>query len=227
LAELEEELKGKENEVSAVEELIKKNHTDISKKQLKVDRLNKEFAEVSKNSDGGENKGPLENQKKAIEQKINDLEMECLKVQKDWITNQSALIGFQGQLEEVRGLTDELNTKEMIMHKKKMRLNQQVESHNKRIRELEIAHKNLTFEMNKLNDLIYRHDSATAKLKDANFNIEIQFKQKLKALEKESIELENQITQLKEFKADTLGEIVEAERQILLWERKITLEKEM
>lgn len=227
MAELEEELKGKENEVSAVEELIKKNHTDISKKQLKVDRLNKEFAEVSKNSDGGENKGPLENQKKAIEQKINDLEMECLKVQKDWITNQSALIGFQGQLEEVRGLTDELNTKEMIMHKKKMRLNQQVESHNKRIRELEIAHKNLTFEMNKLNDLIYRHDSATAKLKDANFNIEIQFKQKLKALEKESIELENQITQLKEFKADTLGEIVEAERQILLWERKITLEKEM
>lgn len=227
MAELEEELKGKENEVSAVEELIKKNHTDISKKQLKVDRLNKEFAEVSKNSDGGENKGPLENQKKAIEQKINDLEMECLKVQKDWITNQSALIGFQGQLEEVRGLTDELHTKEMIMHKKKMRLNQQVESHNKRIRELEIAHKNLTFEMNKLNDLIYRHDSATAKLKDANFNIEIQFKQKLKALEKESIELENQITQLKEFKADTLGEIVEAERQILLWERKITLEKEM
>lgn len=67
LAELEEELKGKENEVIAVEELIKKNHTDISKKQLKVDRLNKEFAEVSKNSDGGENRGPLENQKKAIE----------------------------------------------------------------------------------------------------------------------------------------------------------------
>lgn len=117
--------------------------------------------------------------------------MECLKVQKDWITNQSALIGFQSELEEVREKTNELNTKEMIMQKKKMRLNQQVESHNKRIRELEVAHKNLTFEMNKLNDLIYRHDSATSKLKDANFNIEIQFKQKLKALEKESIELEN------------------------------------
>jgi hypothetical protein len=32
---------------------------------------------------------------------------------------------------------------------------------------------------------------------------------------------------LKEEKADILAEIVEAERQILLWERKIQLEKEM
>jgi hypothetical protein len=81
--------------------------------------------------------------------------------------------------------------------------------------------------MNKLNDLKYRHNSATVTLTDANFNIEIQFKQKLKELENESIKLENQITQLKEQKADILGEIVEAERQILLWERKITIEKEM
>lgn len=79
----------------------------------------------------------------------------------------------------------------MILQKKKMRLNQQVESHNKRIYELEIAHKNLTFEMNKLNDLKYRHKSTTEKLEDANFNIEIQFKQKLKELENESIKLEN------------------------------------
>jgi hypothetical protein len=79
-----------------------------------------------------------------------------------------------------------------------MRLNQQVITHSKRIRELEIAHKNLTFEMNKLNDLKYRYQSANETLEDANFNIEIQFKQKLKALENESIKLENQITQLKE-----------------------------
>ena len=32
---------------------------------------------------------------------------------------------------------------------------------------------------------------------------------------------------MKEEKADILAEIVEAERQILLWERKIQLEKEM
>lgn len=60
-----------------------------------------------------------------------------------------------------------------------------------------------------------------------NFNIENEFKQKLKELENESIKLENSIATLKEEKADILAEIVEAERQILLWERKIQLEKEM
>ena len=81
--------------------------------------------------------------------------------------------------------------------------------------------------MNKLNELKYRHKFATVTLQDTNFNIEIQFKQKLKELENESFRFENQITQLKEEKADILGESVEAERQILLWERKITIEKEM
>jgi hypothetical protein len=58
-------------------------------------------------------------------------------------------------------------------------------------------------------------------LKNDNFNIENEFKQKLKELENESIRLENHISSLKESKAEVLAEIVEAERQILLWERKI------
>lgn len=55
----------------------------------------------------------------------------------------------------------------------------------------------------------------------------MEFKQKLKELENESVKLENEITQLKQEKSHILGEVVEAERQILLWDRKIQLEKEM
>ena len=81
--------------------------------------------------------------------------------------------------------------------------------------------------MNKLNDLFYKNTDLQEKLKNDNFNIENEFKQKLKELENQSIRLENNIASLKESKADILAEIVEAERQILLWERKIQLEKEM
>jgi len=45
--------------------------------------------------------------------------------------------------------------------------------------------------MNKLNELKYRHKFATVTLQDTNFNIEIQFKQKLKELENESFRFEN------------------------------------
>lgn len=81
--------------------------------------------------------------------------------------------------------------------------------------------------MNRLNDHFYNNTAQQKKLKNDNFNIENEFKQKLKELENESIKLENQITQLKQEKADILAQIVEAEKQILLWERKIQLEKEM
>jgi hypothetical protein len=81
--------------------------------------------------------------------------------------------------------------------------------------------------MRKLNEVFAKNKDSKTKLANDNFNIEHEFKQKLKELENESIKLENQISQLKEEKADILAEIVEAERQILLWERKIQLEREM
>jgi len=81
--------------------------------------------------------------------------------------------------------------------------------------------------MNKLNDLIYQNNEKQEKLTNDNFNIEMEFKQKLKEMENESIKLENQITQLKEQKSDILVDIIDAEKQILLWERKYQLEKEM
>lgn len=85
----------------------------------------------------------------------------------------------------------------------------------------------MDFEMNKLNDLYYQNKDNYKKMHNDSTNIEYEFKQKLKELENQSIKLEEQISQKKEEKAEILVEIVQAERQILLWERKITLEKEM
>lgn len=108
-----------------------------------------------------------------------------------------------------------------------MRLNNSVNSQLKDIKHLKSALNTLNFDMKKLNDLYYKNTANQTKLYNDNFNIENEFKQKLKELENESIKLENQISQLKEQKADILAEIVEAERMILLWNRKIMLEKEM
>ena len=41
---------------------------------------------------------------------------------------------------------------------------------------LEVAKKNLDFEMNKLNDLFYKNTDLQEKLKNDNFNIENEFK---------------------------------------------------
>ena len=46
-------------------------------------------------------------------------------------------------------------------------------------------------------------------------------------MEREAIKLEIDIDKIREQKAELMNEIVECERQILLWERKYQLEKEM
>lgn len=67
------ELKEKEKEVENFESEIKQRHLRIAKKQHKVDTLNKNWAELSKNGED-ENSGPLEAKKNNIFKQIKETE---------------------------------------------------------------------------------------------------------------------------------------------------------
>ncbi len=191
---------------------IKQQHIKIAKKQHKVDRLNRQLDELKKKNGEDENAGPLEAKKNNIEKEINEKEDLIVQVQKEWIANQTELIEQQTTLSSISRDCDDLRTQKTILEQKKLRLNTSVQGHEKEIRALEVALKNLDFEMNKLNDLYYKNTAQQTKMTNDNFNIENEFKQKLKELENESIKLESHISTLKEEKADILAEIVEAER---------------
>jgi len=57
--------------------------------------------------------------------------------------------------------------------------------------------------------------------------LETEFVAKLREIEQASLEMEGSIRQVKDEKANMTQEIIEAERQVMLWERKIHLEREM
>lgn len=223
---LKEELERKEKEVSKHESEIQANLGKITMRMYDVDKLNTQLGELSR-SDKQASAVPLVAKKKNIEKEITDTEEEIDNIKKEWINNQTKFVTNQHTLLENQGTNDQYKTKRIILEQKKMRLNQNYASQEKQIRQLEIALKNLDFDMNKLNDTFSDNLERQKNLKNENFNLENEFVQKLKELENESIKLENNIQNLKEEKADILAEIVEAERQILLWERKIQLEKEM
>lgn len=70
----------------------------------------------------------------------------------------------------------ELITSKTILEQKKLRLNNEVESQEKEIRTLEVAKKNLDFEMEKLNDLLHKNKHQRDKLKKQNVNTQQEFK---------------------------------------------------
>jgi UDP-glucose 6-dehydrogenase len=85
------ELKEKEIEVEKFEQNIKKRHNRIDKKQLKVDKLNRQWA-VLKDSGIDENSGPMEAKKNSILKSTKELEDQIINIQKQWISNQTDLI---------------------------------------------------------------------------------------------------------------------------------------
>ncbi len=70
------------------------------------------------------------------------------------------------------GDCEELRTQKTILEQKKLRLDNSVQGHEKEIRQLEVAKKNLDAEMKKLNTLFYKNTDMQEKLKNDNFNIE-------------------------------------------------------
>merc|ERR1719327_178956 len=78
-----------------------------------------------------------------------------------------------------------------------------------------------------MNSAIVKNDSRSRELGNSNAMMETEFVQKLKEIEAQCQSMEAQVAQVKEEKAALTQDILEAERQVLLWERKISLEKEM
>ena len=59
-------LEGREKEVYEFEQSIKKRHNIIDKKQLKVDKLNRIWAQLKEKGGDDENSGPMEAKKNNI-----------------------------------------------------------------------------------------------------------------------------------------------------------------
>ncbi|KRX04742.1 hypothetical protein PPERSA_11798 [Pseudocohnilembus persalinus] len=217
-----------QNELTVIvyETQIRTGHDLNEKKQHEVGRLNKLHDELlSSQSDTSRNKDEAE--KDSLKKSTKELKDANEKMQRDWISKQTELVSKHTQGEQIEENVNNLKTQQTILEQKKSRLNNQYTSYEKEIREIKNALKNLQNDMNKLNDALYENRAKKSKLDNENFNIESEFVEKLKELEKDSVKLEVEIDRLKDEKANLLSEIVECERQILLWERKIQLEKEM
>jgi hypothetical protein len=112
------------------------------------------------------------------------------------------------------------------MSQKKVRLLQDINTNTASIKALKINIVILHSDMARLNDLVGRNSRMHEELKNENFVVEQEFIQELKDMEKEAVDMEAKIASTKASKNQILDEIVEAERQIMLWEKKIQVRRE-
>jgi len=215
-----------EKEFSKAESQIKHNHEDLEKKQLKVDFLNKKFGEISK-SRGGEEEGIYELKIKELNMIRQNIVKDIEDTETEWLSKKTIIVAKEKVLAGLKEECVEGRSKQTILDHKKIRLKESLESMTKEITRVEVEIKNLGFEMNKNNVLLDKTQVSKEKLEHKLFNVEINFSDRLSKKENEAIKLEIEIEVLREEKSDTLAQVIEVERQIYLWERKIELENQM
>lgn len=226
LSALDTELKEKTELSDRYEVEIRKRNNEIEKKQADVDRLNRRYDGLVAAQEAPESTGPLEATIYNLNKSIAAKTAENTELQKRWITLQTELVGIVSASNEKSERLQELHSTNAILYQKKVRQEASLASHKKEISELEGGIRKLHQDMKRLNELLAKNVELQGKLTDENFNMETDFVKKLKEMEVSSIETEATIQATTEEKNQLLNDIVEAEKQVMLWERKIQLEKE-
>mmetsp|Transcript_125350 Transcript_125350/g.217322 ORF Transcript_125350/g.217322 Transcript_125350/m.217322 type:complete len:902 (-) Transcript_125350:541-3246(-) len=229
MAELEKELQANDKLIERMQVDIRRKHDEIERKQKNLDKLNRTYDDIMSQHGGPDQDagvGPLEatinNLSKAIAAKSNENDQ----LQRDWIKAQTELVNTKNYSSKLHDTILELKAQATILQQKKMRLTNGAREQNTEINELDRAMQLMHQRQKKLNELISQNTGKADDVANESYNLENDLILRLQERKREAIDLENKIDDLRDEKQRLLNEILESERQIMFWEKKIQIAKE-
>jgi coiled-coil domain-containing protein 40 len=226
LEKLSADLAQKDKLIEKYEMEIRQRNDSIEKKMAMVDRLNRKYEKLVAGEPEEENLGPLEATIKHIGKETLRFQEENREIEKRWLTAQTDLVGTTEELHQVSGVASQMASEEAILKQKQIRVDRQIGQEEALTKKLNVDIRALHKDLLRLNDLVSKNEDLQKLLANDNYAMETEFINELKEMEEESIALDRKIQNLKEEKKELLKDVVESERQLLLWEKKIQLEKE-
>jgi chromosome segregation ATPase len=241
LAAMRDQLAGINREVAEKEALAAKAETEIrqrqdaiEKKASVLDRLNRKWERMREAAEragaAGEEAaaamGPLAGEVQGLTQALADLRENNELLQRRWLADHTALVTHSTETEVRATRTKELASELSLLQQKALRLARALDAEGSEKKRLEGAVKGIRDDMSRINALIAKNALLKEKLEVATYSSEKAFSDTLRDMEREAAAAEARTGALKEECARLAGDLVEAERQVLAWEKKIALEKE-
>ncbi|NXA43468.1 CCD40 protein, partial [Eudromia elegans] len=233
LTTLQKTLSDLDKEIKNIHDLISRSESEITKRSLLIEHkqgvinLNNKRLDMILSQLGGQELGPLEIEINGLTKQIEECNSEVLTLQKYWLKLQNELVRLTHGREEQLASLDLLKKQITVMQQKKVRAENEIQQETKEQKDIERHMRNMSNDLIKLNMLINKNSNSFEELHYGNIITENEFVRSLKAAEKESIEMQEKHSHLTEEKERLLNSLVEAEHQIMLWEKKIQLAKEM
>ncbi|KAJ1129046.1 hypothetical protein NDU88_007417 [Pleurodeles waltl] len=222
-----------DKEMQDINQLITHSQNEIAKRVLLIERKQVTINVFSKQIDtaianfGGKEVGPLEIQINALTKQIEEYSVEIASLRQYWLRLQNELVKLTQEREEQEASVEMLKKEITIHEQKKIRTENEIQQEKTEQKDIEHHMKNLSNDLVKLNMLLNKNISAKEQLEQNNLLMESDFMRALRDAEKESIQMQQKLDSLQEEKERILNSLVEAEHQIMLWEKKIQLAKEM
>ncbi|XP_070781226.1 coiled-coil domain-containing protein 40 [Enoplosus armatus] len=221
-----------EEEITKYNKLLTANQAKISsfviligQKQATIANYNRRICQIAA-STGHEDLSPLQIKVEALMAQIEELAANIKSDQQLWMKRQGTLVGLTREIEANSKGMLKLQTEYTGMRQKKIRLESQIEVEHREEMELEKNAKMLKGDLLKLNTLLSKNGQLSLVLEQQNTLMETDFLHRLKEAERESIEMQMKHEKTQEEKDRLLNSLVEAERQIMLWEKKTQLVKQ-
>ncbi|CAG9461572.1 unnamed protein product [Pedinophyceae sp. YPF-701] len=223
---LDREMHERSRAIEKYEQDLRSRNDAIEKKTKYVDHLNKMYDRLTAGREE-ESMGPLESTISNLRKEILQKGVEGKELQRRWINFQTELVGVVNDNNAMEEAIQRRKAEITVIMQKRRRLEQQYEHTVKDIKGLDQAVARMQGEMQRLNGLIAKNAGLQQELESDNFNLQNKVLGELRSMEEEAARLESKISGKHEEKRAVMADIVETERQIMLWERKIQLEKEM
>ncbi|XP_051567998.1 coiled-coil domain-containing protein 40 [Myxocyprinus asiaticus] len=224
-AELEQELSQQNLLVSAHETEIAKQVIDIEQKQATINIYNKRIKEIVSIT-GHEDLGPLEIRAATLSKELEEVGAEIKEQQQLWLWQQGELVRFTQEKQAHNSSVQTLRTELTILQQSKIRRESEMEQDQREQADLDKQTKTLMADMVKLNSLLNKNSDLNQALQQSNSLMETEFRQKLKEAERELVETQLKLERVNEEKERLINSLVEAERQIMLWEKRTQLMRE-
>ena len=225
-AALAEESREKTRTVETYEAEIARREDEISRKSMEVTRLNRELDKRTSVVGGDANLGPMEANIKHLSKETEAKEKAIKELQRAWVGRQTELVALVNENTNVAEKTRRLKAEIAVATRRRTRLTENLARQKEEIKELDFAMERARGDAQRINAASAKNEaSKTALLTDVMVS-EKEISGNLKEMESDIVALESKTQSASEEKKRVLAEVIECERQIMLWERKIQLERE-
>lgn len=225
-AALAEESREKTRTVETYEAEIARREDEISRKSMEVTRLNRELDKRTSGVGGDADLGPMEANIKHLSKETEAKEKAIKELQRAWVGHQTELVALVNENTNVAEKTRRLKAEIAVATRRRTRLTENLARQKEEIKELDFAMERARGDAQRINAASAKNEaSKTALLTDVMVS-EKEISGNLKEMESDIVALESKTQSASEEKKRVLAEVIECERQIMLWERKIQLERE-